>query len=298
MKRLEFRQLYYVIQVAKDLSFSKAAANLHIAQPSLSQQISKLETELSIKLFHRNPHQISLTEAGQRFCERARSIVDMLEQLSKEMEDELDLEQGNVVIGCLPMTGTHVLPRVLPVFHSKYPAISIQLIEDTTERLESDTSQGKIDVTLLSIPIGSSALEFEPVFLEEILCVLPESHPLERSQIVSLDVLAQEPFIVLKKGQGFRQIVFDLCQSAGFTPRVVFESSNIETVQSLVAAGMGVALVPSLVSRSQNLDFPPIYKKIEGAPTRTLVAAYKKGRYQSRAARAFIEVMKEVLKTL
>jgi DNA-binding transcriptional LysR family regulator len=295
---MEIRHLYYVLQVAENRSFSKAAAQLHIAQPSLSQQIGKLETELGVLLFHRNPHAIELTEAGERFCIRAREIVDAFEQLAQEMADEGNLAKGSVIIGSLPMTGTHVLPRVLPVFRKEYPGISVTLVENTTQHLESDTAQGKIDVTLLSLPISSPLLEYEPVFHEEIWCVLPDGHWLTQRAEVDLRELASDSFVLLKKGQGFRQTVLELCESSGFAPRVVFESSNIETVQSLVAAGMGVALVPSLVSRSQNLDFPPVYKPIAGRPHRTLVAAYKKGRYQSKAAQAFIHMLKKVLETL
>ncbi|MDB5083539.1 MAG: transcriptional regulator [Bacilli bacterium] len=285
----------YALQVADDLSFSRAAQHLHIAQPSLSQQISKLESELGVKLFHRNPHFIELTDAGKRFCDRARLILDSVEQLKREMSDEVSMEHGNVIIGCLPMTGTHVLPRVIPAFRTRYPSIAVNLVEDTTEHLETAASQGKLDVTLLSLPILSPSLDYQPVFHEEIWAVVPQNHLLAGSKEIVLRDLQDEPFIVLKKGQGFRQTVFDLCGEAGFTPQVVFESSNIETVQSLVAAGMGVALVPSMVSRSQNLDFPPLYKPISGRPSRTLVAAYKKGRYQSRAALAFIEVVQSVL---
>jgi LysR family transcriptional regulator, hydrogen peroxide-inducible genes activator len=298
---MELRQLQYALQIAAEKNFSRAAEKLHIAQPSLSQQLSKLEKELGVLLFQRNTNSVELTHAGSAFMEKAQMILDMVGQLEREMEDISDMKKGRLNVGSLPITGSHMLPRVLPLFHSRFPGIEIHLIEDTTNVLENLTAAGRTDISLLTLPVLDSILSWEPLLDEEILLAVPPSHPLaERARhgdpaVVSIRQLREEAFIVLKRGQGFRQIALELCRSNGFEPRIVFESSNIETVQSLVAAGMGIAFVPSMIALGHGTSFRPVYLQLKERPYRTLVAAYRKGRYISKAAEAFMGVMREVM---
>ncbi len=290
---MELRQLQYVIQIAKELNFSRAAEKLHIAQPSLSQQLSKLEKEIGVLLVRRTTNSVELTHAGEVFVDKAQSILGSIEQLRTEMEDMAHMKRGRLVIGSLPITGSHILPIVLPEFGAAYPEIEIVLVEDTTAKLEQLASSGQTDISLLSLPLVDSTLVYQPLIREEISLAVPPSHRLAGEKApVSLETLSEEPFIVLKKGQGFRQIALDLCAGAGFQPRIVFESSNIETVQSLVAAGMGLAFIPDMIARGARSEFMPSYCSIQGNPSRTLVIASRKGRYLSKAAEAFIETMK------
>lgn len=299
---MELRQLQYAVQLAAEKNFSRAAEKLHIAQPSLSQQISKMEKELGVLLFQRSTNFVEMTHAGEQFVVKAQQILDLVEQLRKEMEDISQMRKGKLVVGSLPITGSHVLPLVLPVFHGRYPDIEVVLTEDTTANLEQLTSQGKTDLSMLSLPIADTSLACEELLVEEICLAVPPGHWLVheyggRGADVPMDKLAEEPFIVLKQGQGFRKIAVDLCRQAGFDPNIVFESSNIETVQSLVAAGMGIAFVPEMITRSPRGRFIPHYLRIEGRPSRTLVMAYKKGRYMSKAAEAFLATIVEVVQT-
>ena len=237
---MELRQLHYVIQIAKEHNFSRAAEKLHIAQPSLSQQLSKLEKELGVLLVRRTTNSVELTHAGEVFVDKAQTILDNIEQLKTEMEDMAQMRRGRLVIGSLPITGSHILPIVLPEFGAAYPEIELVLVEDTTAKLEQLAASGQTDLSLLSLPLIDSSLVYQPLIREEIMLAVPPAHRLAgTTEPVQLETLASEPFIVLKQGQGFRQIAVDLCAGAGFQPNIVFESSNIETVQSLVAAGMG-----------------------------------------------------------
>jgi len=288
--------LQYVVQIALDKNFSRAAEKLHIAQPSLSQQIAKLERELGILLFQRNTNSVDLTYAGSIFAERAQKILDLVAQLQQEMDDISQMRKGRLMIGSLPITGAHVWPKVLPVFQQRYPEIEIVLVEETTAVLEQLTASGQTDVSLLTLPLQEKSLDFIPLIEEEIYLALPPQHPLAgESEGVSLSAFADEPFILLKKGQGFRDTSNKLCEDAGFTPKVVFESSNIETVQSLVAAGMGVAFVPQMVARAGWSQHAPAYVSIKEpyTPYRTIVIAHKRDRYMSRAADVFIKTMLE-----
>ncbi|MFC5448156.1 LysR family transcriptional regulator [Paenibacillus aestuarii] len=293
---MELRQLQYAIQIAVERNFSRAAEKLHIAQPSLSQQLSKLEKEIGVLLFQRSTNSVELTHAGSLFVEKSQKILDMVEQLKKEMEDISQMKKGRLVVGSMQITGSTILPFVVPAFQAAYPEIEISLVEETSANLETLTSNGQTDISLLSLPLREDSLIYETLLEEEIVLAVPPKHPLaDSAQPIRIEQLANESFIALKKGQGFRTLTRDLCQSAGFTPNIVFESSNMETVQSLVAAGMGIAFVPYLISRRSYSELAPVHVPLEGRPVRTLVIAYKKGRYISKAAEAFISTMKTVM---
>ncbi|QAY66112.1 LysR family transcriptional regulator [Paenibacillus protaetiae] len=293
---MELRQLQYVIQIAKEKNFSRAAEKLHIAQPSLSQQLSKLEQEIGVLLFRRTTNSVELTQAGQAFVDKSQTILDAVEQLKQEMDDMAQMRRGRLVVGTLPITGSHILPIVLPAFGAKYPQIEVVLVEDTTARLEQLTASGGTDISLLTLPMLDNSLAWEPLMEEEICLAVPPQHRLAgHSGRIAVSELKEEPFIGLKKGQGFRQITVDLCVKAGFTPDIVFESSNIETVQSLVAGGMGIAFVPQMLTRPRGGSFVPAYLQLEGRPSRTLVIARRKDRYLSKAAKAFIDTMHETV---
>ncbi|MGG3453269.1 LysR family transcriptional regulator [Paenibacillus rhizolycopersici] len=298
---MELRQLQYTLQIAEEKNFSRAADKLHIAQPSLSQQLSKLEQELGVKLFQRNTSTVELTYAGASFITHAQKIMDAVAELRQEMDDISQLRAGRVVVGSMPITGSHLLPYVLPAFKENYPNIQITLREDTSLNLEKLTAGGGTDLSLLSLPLQEPTLSYVPIGEEIIDLAVPQDHPLTRipgvqEQGVELTQLQDEPFIVLKKGQGFRKLTVDLCRGAGFEPNVVFESNNIETVQSLVAAGMGITLVPRFIARAKRSELIPVYLPLAApAPSRTLVIAYRKGRYLSKAAEAFIETFKATM---
>ncbi|MFT9846139.1 LysR family transcriptional regulator [Aneurinibacillus sp. REN35] len=293
---MEIRQLLYAVTIAEEKSFSRAADKLHLAQPSLSQQIAKLEKEIGVILFERSTSALRLTDAGERFYESAVKILDSVEQIKKEMQDMAELEKGELTVGSLPITGAHILPLVLPVFKEKYPGIQVRLVEEATQVLELLTARGKAEMSLLSLPLADDTLEWEEILEEEICLAVPPQHPLSRKERIEIRELKDETFIMLKKGQGFRNLAQRWCEDAGFSPRVVFESSNIETVQSLVAAGMGIAFVPKMVTRWSRETLTPVYIALHNPiPRRTLVMAYRRGRYRSRASQAFLATVKEVL---
>ncbi|NOU99144.1 LysR family transcriptional regulator [Paenibacillus planticolens] len=296
---MELRQLQYAIQIAVERNFSRAAEKLHIAQPSLSQQLSKLEKEIGVLLFQRSTNSVELTHAGSLFVEKSQKILDMVEQLKKEMEDISQMKKGRLVVGSMPITGSTILPFVVPVFQAAYPDIEISLVEETSANLETLTMNGQTDISLLSLPLREESLVYETLLEEEIVLAVPPRHPLTQNNgPVSISQLEKESFIALKKGQGFRKLTLELCQNAGIVPNIVFESSNMETVQSLVAAGMGIAFVPYLISKRSFSELSPVHLPLEGKPARTLVIAYRKGRYLSKAAEAFVSTMKEVMRTI
>ncbi|SFS45045.1 LysR family transcriptional regulator [Marininema halotolerans] len=304
---MEMRLLEYVVEVYQQQNFTRAAAQLHISQPSLSQQIKKLEERLGVRLFHREQGGIVPTLDGVRFIDHAEKILRMRDDLEKEMSERSEGMSQELTIGAPAITGGHVLPPLLRKFADAYPQVRVRLVEESPEGLEEMTAKGLVDLSILSLPIEDTRLISEPLITEPLLLALPpqkqkwmtrddhsllsgDDEKLHHIKPVSLSLVADAPFILLKKGYGFRRIVLELCAEQGFQPHIVFETSSIETAQSLVAHGLGVTMVPAMVMRRKSERDAPIYRSLQPEPKRTLVFAYLKGRYLSVAARAFINL--------
>lgn len=303
---MELRQLRYAVAVARHKSFTRAAYALHIAQPSLSQQIQKLEADLATTLFVRGRGGISLTRDGIDFISRAEAILRQHDDLEQEMRERREGVGGEVVIGAPAITGGHLLPPLLAAYQEAFPSVRVRLIEEAPAVLEDLAGRGITDITLMALPVAHPDLILTPLFTEPILAVLPSRPTVwmagkgedqktdwlrwyRERRPLHLKELAPLPFVLLKEGYGFRQTVLELCAEAGFRPQVVFETGNIEVAAALVAYGQGVTLAPSMVRREGD-RVAPVYAPLAEAPARTLVLAYRAGGYLSRAARELIQL--------
>lgn len=303
---MEMRLFEYAIEVARQRSFTKAAANLHIAQPSLSQQIAKLEDELGVRLFYRGPKGTSLTPEGMLFLKRAEQIVQLKEDLKREMFERTVGMGHTLTIGATPITVRHLLPSLLEQYQLRYPNVRIDLIEESTGALHHLTAQGSVDIAILSLPVEDACIATRPMFTEPIYAALPtECKPWMSDRLaffvekrvprISLAELADCPFILLKKEYKLRYSMLELCAKAGFQPRIAYETNNIETAQAFAAYGLGVTLIPDLIQKSSIVDKKqPLYMELEEQPTRTVVFAYRKDRYLGQAARALMDIYYEI----
>jgi LysR family hydrogen peroxide-inducible transcriptional activator len=296
---LELRQLRYVLAVAEAGSFTKAAQNIHISQPSLSQQIRLLEDELGVELFWRSAGGVQLTPAGVIVVRQARVVLQDMASMQQELDDLNELKHGNVTIGTLPMTGGQILPPVLAAFTHRYPGIKVHLVEERTPQLLAVTLAGQTDFSLLTLPLEYDELIWEPLIEEELMLAVPNGHRLTNAASVTLSDAANEEFVLLKKGNGFRTVCDARCMAVGFTPNCVFETDNIETAKSLVSAGLGVTLVPELIAGISSQDRAAqaqlsyrcatgiTYIRLQPSHTRTVVVAWRRDRYLSKAAQTF-----------
>jgi DNA-binding transcriptional LysR family regulator len=302
---MDMRLFEYALEIYKTKSFTKAASNLHIAQPSLSKQIAKLENELGIRLFHRKPGTVEPTSDGLCFVKQAEKILQMRDDLKREIQERKEGIRGDLKIGSTAITGGHILPSLLKNYEKQYPNVHIQLIEEATEKLIDLTAKGLVDISILSLPIEDSRLETKIILTEPLYLALPQeqknwtpkkvenliaSSKLKEQTILSIEDFANCPFILLKKGYGFRRTVLELCARGKFEPQVPYETSSIETAQSLVANGLGVTVVPEMVIHKNLQQTSLKYIKLDSNPTRTLVFTYNKDRYLSMNAKALIEI--------
>ncbi len=285
---METHQLRYFLAVAQTGRFTQAARACAVSQPSLSIQIAKLENELAGPLFERTKKGARLTARGEAFLPRARAIMVEMESARRDAERLSGLSLGRVTLGCLPTTGAHLLPKVLAVFRKNHPKIQVQLREESSPGLARCLENGEVDLAILDEAGVTPALEQKALFTEDLLVALPPRHPLAGKNRLTLKALSEEPFILMKTGHGFRQIVLDLFRKAGLEPKVVFESGEIETVQALVGAGMGVSLVPRMVRKASGLAYSELAPP---KPTRTLSLAWRKGAALSTAAEAMKETV-------
>lgn len=303
----------YAAEVARRRSFTKAAAQLHVAQPSLSQQIAKLEQELGVTLFYRQRGSVEATPDGVRFVEQAELILRMRDDLLREMRERAEGVGRELVLGAPAITGGRVLPPLLRLFEERFPQIRVRLVEETTERLEHMTARGGTDLSVLALPLEDDRLAVHPLLTEPLYLAIGREHkpwmspqlaafvahasaeaePLVPCGEVKLSEFARAPFIMLKHGYGFRRTVLGLCAESGFQPYLAYETSSIETAQAMAAHGLGVTLVPAMVA-SASAQGGPLYALPQGHPTRTLVFAYRADRYLSLGARALLAISDEL----
>jgi len=291
---MELHHLRYFVAVARLGSFTRAAAETHVAQPSLSQQIRRLEEELGTPLFDRSQSPVRLTDAGEALLPHAESILKQVEQASLAVAERLGLQSGRLILGSLPMTGARLLPAAVAAFRQRYPGVQVTLLEESTRRLTELTLAGETDLTLTTLPLGRPDLQAQHVLTEEILLAVPPGHWLSGASSAGLRDVAGEPFLLMKPGYGFRDLCLSACRTAGFEPQVAFESAQIETLQAMVAAGLGVTLVPRIATETERRP-APVFLRLDGEPiTRTLVLAWRRDRHLSAAAHGFLAVTRDL----
>ncbi len=279
---MELHQLRYFLAVVKTGNFSRAAESCHIAQPSLSQQILKLEGELGERLFERKARSVHLTSAGEMFQERAARVLHELQEAHREVRDARGEPRGQVHLSALPTIAPYLLPKIIRGFPRRCPAVSTIVHEETTERALRALESDEIDLALVSLPVVSARVEVRPLFREELLLVLPKGHPLLRKRRLVASDLEPEKFIFMADTHCLGAQTLQFCYAKGFTPQISCRSAQMETVQALVAAGVGISMVPAMARvSSARVSYRSLGKP---KPVRTIALVWKKGRHLSRAA--------------
>jgi len=291
---MELHQLAYFESVSRHLHFTRAAEELNVAQPSVSQQIRKLESELGSPLFHRMKPRVALTEAGKTFLPHARAVLQQLEEARIEVQELSGLAKGSLAVGAPPSVGTHLLPSALAAFGRRRPGIRLSFREGGSRTLVQLLEEGELDLAVVIQPIRHPVLETLPLLEEELLLAVPRQHRLAQTRRrVPLGELADEPFVLLREGAyDIRDQTLAACRRAGFEPRVGLEGGEMGSVLRFVEAGMGLAILPAMVLRDLDPRSGPCAVRIQRPKlTRSLVLARRRDRYFSAAAREFATVL-------
>ncbi|MEM7725128.1 MAG: LysR family transcriptional regulator [Cyanobacteria bacterium P01_A01_bin.45] len=274
---MELRHLRYFVTLAQELHFGRAAQKLHIAQPPLSQQIRQLETELGFDLFHRTKRQVKLTIAGVAFLTEVQQIFKQLEKAIETGKQTSRGEQGKLVIGFVSSSAYNILPSILRTFRTQFPNIALELHELTTNEQLRRLKENRIDIGFVRPPVDENVFNYQQVFQESLIVALPITHPLTSVSQINLHSLNNEPFISFPRflAPGLYDSIISLCQQAGFSPKVVQEATQMQTIISLVAADMGIAIAPESLQNMQRVGV--VYKPIiEATPQVSIVMIWSK----------------------
>jgi LysR family hydrogen peroxide-inducible transcriptional activator len=283
---MEFHQLRYVCAIAETGSFSRAAERCQVAQPSLSQQVLKLEEDLGVKLFDRLGRSLRITEAGRAFLPHARSILHQMEAARSSVAGKSKDVRGSVAVGVIPTIAPYLMPRYTATFARKYPEARLRIVEETTPVLVESLRNLSIDLAVLALPLRHKDLECIPLLTEPMFAVLPKDHPRASAQTLSLKDLRGETFVMLRDGHCFRDLSLAACSHARVTPRIAFESGQFRSLFGMVAAGMGVSLVPQMaMDRSAGCAY---VRLSDARAARTVVAAMLRGRSFNHVQQAFL----------
>ena len=286
---MEIHQLRYFVAVADEGNFSRAAEKVRVAQPSLSQQIQKLEAEMGQPLFDRLPRTVVLTEAGRCLLEFARKILANVADASRCVDELKGEVVGRLGVGAIPTIAPYVLPPLIGKFQKQYPKVILEIVEDVTENVARRLEDGELDVAFASTCDESPTIERQSLGHEALLLLLPKDHPLAKKKQVKWSDLKPEKFLLLHEINCLSQQVSELLTANDLRPDLALKGAQLGTIAGMVAAGIGIALVPEMMVRYRpipgcvSLSFAP------PAPKRELNLLRNPLRFQSKAAEAFRE---------
>lgn len=244
---MNLRDLRYLVAVADHRHFGKAATACFVSQPTLSTQIKKLERELGVELVERNPRHILLTDAGTKVVERARVVLREADSIHDIAQRAKDPEAGTLRLGLIPTLAPYLLPHVVPGLHRRFPRLELLLAEEKTEHVLTQLGDGRLDAGILALPMDDAQLHVEPLFTEAFVLAVPADHRLAQTEgTVATTVLADEDVLLLEEGHCLRDQALDVCRLAGASERDGFRATSLETLRQMVAAGVGVTLLPEL----------------------------------------------------
>lgn len=293
---MNLRDLHYLVALAQHRHFGKAAAACFVSQPTLSTQIRKLEDELGVALVERAPRKVMLTTAGRDIVARAQGIVADVEQIKEVARRSRDPAAGSLRLGIFPTLGPYLLPHVVPRIRARFPQLELLLVEEKSPEIQARLRDGRLDAGLLALPLHDEQLQTEWLFEEPFLLAVPELHPLANKRALSLQDLSAQKLLLLEDGHCLRDQALDVCQLAGASERGEFQATSLETLRQMVAANVGITLLPTLavkppVARSPNIHLLPFHGS---QPSRRIAMAWRK----SSAMQGFLMQLAQVFREL
>ncbi len=276
---MELHQLRYFVEVSKRRNFTRAAQACSVAQPSLSQQIIKLEKELGQPLLDRTGRQARLTDAGQRFLPEAQAILAAVEDARRTVCGH-DGQHGELAVGAISTIAPYLLPQILAKFLHSRPQATVSVVEDLTQGLVEACLAGELDAAIVALPIQEPALESAPLFIEPLLLATAHDHPLAKLRRVTLRDLTGHPFVLLDPVHCLGAQIVQFCRDRSCVPVVRCRSSQLFTVQKIVGMGLGVSLIPEMACAADAAS-GCCYRVLHGAyPQRTIGLIYHRRRFR------------------
>ena len=292
---MELRQLQYFREVCYTRNFTKAAKNLFVSQPVITNSIQKLEDELEVRLLNRDTKKVTLTSEGDKLLKKAEQILNVVDEAYREMADANQYLSGLVKLGMPVQIGNYLFPRILSEFRINNPEISLSAVETVSGKVINMIDKEELDVGIIVLPnMTLPNMQTQILFKEEVLLCVSEKNPLAQQKLVSFNDLKDEFFIMRMPGSIQRTIILNECKKHDFLPKIVFSSSQVQTIKSLVASNIGVSFLMKL----------SLLDHYSGLVTATLTnplhlsigMIWKNGRYLSKSTQEFIDYMLLVFK--
>lgn len=274
---MNLRALQYFVTLADLRHFSKAAEACFVSQPTLSTQIKKLEEELGVQLIERSPRNVMLTPAGEEIAARAQRVLTDIEQIRVLARRSSNPAQGSLRLGLFPTLAPYLLPHIVPGLRARYPQLRLQLAEEKTGDILQLLQRGSLDAALLALPVADTDVEIEILFNEPFVVALPSQHKLAGKKRIHLSDLRGSELLLLEDGHCLREHALEVCALAGAHERVDFHASSMETLRQMVAAEVGITLMPLLavkppIAKTSNLVIRPFSGS---APFRTIALVWR-----------------------
>lgn len=289
---MESRQLGYFLEVAKQLSFSKAAEKLNVTQPTLSKMVKNLEEELDVLLFDRTTKHMELTDAGEIVFEEAQEIMRLMNNLSDKLADRMKIKKGHVKIGLPPVIGSLFFPNLIRDFRQYYPNIQIGLEEEGAKKVEKMIEEGTVDFGVAVLPVNQEMFDSNPFVKSELKLIVDAGHPLAEADTIPLKRLQNESFIFMREGFALHDRIREHCIQAGFNPNVIYESSQWDFITEMVAKGNGVAILPEPLCRKLDPSMIKMISIIEPKIPWDLAVIWKKNKYLPYATKVLLQFIK------
>jgi DNA-binding transcriptional LysR family regulator len=266
---MELHQLEYFVAVAEEASFTRAASRVHVAQPGVSAQVRRLESELGQQLLDRSGRSVRLTEVGSAVLPFARAALDAVASARLAVDELTGLVRGQVTVGMVSGCALPILAELLAGFHHRYPGVAITLVEDNSDRLAERLRDGQLDLALIGWA-GETPEWLDTIVVvdEELVAAVHPAHPLADAATTAIPIgkLRDLPLVSLPRGTGVRAALDAACAEAGFAPRIVFEASALPMVVELATRGLGLAVVPASIPNGPRIlpiTDPPIRSRLE-----------------------------------
>ncbi|MEM1503448.1 LysR family transcriptional regulator [Domibacillus sp. 8LH] len=291
---MDIKHLQYFIEVSNFNSFSKAADHLFITQPTISKMIKNLEVELGVELFDRSRKKLVLTDAGKILLEQAKLVNKAFRNLETELDNLLELKTGHIRIGLPPIFDAHFFLKVVGLFHEKYPGITFQLKEEGSKSIEDAVEQNELDVGVIVLPTQDELFHHFAFMEEDLMLILPISHPLAGRAEIDLASLSSESFILFNKDFALNDRIISSCNDAGFQPRVISESSQWSFIEEMVASKLGISLLPESICRHLS-DHVCTVRVVNPSINWNLAIIWRKNQYLSYAAKEWLSFTKKEL---
>ncbi|KWW21715.1 LysR family transcriptional regulator [Peribacillus simplex] len=290
---MEFRDLKSFMEVALHKSFTNAAAQSYLTQPSLSKAVKKLEEELRVELFDRSTRHLRLTDAGQIVYQQSQKAFAALSELNVLLDDLRDITTGEVKIGIPPLIGTLFFPEIARSFQERYPKVSLQLVELGAKLIGKLVEDGEIDLGIVVLPASDATFHISPFIEDEFVLFLHEEHRLAQQPAVSLAELKDEKFILFSEDFTLHDYIIQACEKDGFTPDISYQSSQWDLIIELVSSKLGITLLPRSIYRKQNNENVTIKPLKHSNLYWKLGIITKKDAYQSYALKELLKLLEE-----